>query len=173
MSKDNRLRLGALIRPEVIAGKIHSVRGKRVMLDYDLAFLYGVETKYLKRQVRRNRERFPEDFMFELTEPENLRCQNVTSNRGGRRYLPYAFTEQGVSMLSSVLNSKQAVMVNIQIMRAFVTLKRAGLTYAVLRKKIDEMEKKYDRQFKSVFDAIRELMTSPPEKPKPRIGFHE
>ena len=173
MSKDNRLRLGALIRPEVIAGKIHSVRGKRVMLDYDLAFLYGVETKYLKRQVRRNRERFPEDFMFELTEPENLRCQNVTSNRGGRRYLPYAFTEQGVSMLSSVLNSKQAIMVNIQIMRAFVALKRVGLTYAVLRKKIDEMEKKYDRQFKSVFDAIRELMTSPPEKPKPRIGFHE
>ena len=154
MSKDNRLRLGALIRPEVIAGKIHSVRGKRVMLDYDLAFLYGVETKYLKRQVRRNIERFPEDFMLELTEPENLRCQNVTSNRGGRRYLPYAFTEQGVSMLSSVLNSKQAVMVNIQIMRAFVTLKRAGLTYAVLRKKIDEMEKKYDRQFKSLFYPI-------------------
>ena len=155
---------------EFIAGKIHSFRGKRIILDEDLALLYEVETKYLTRQVRRNIERFPEDFIFRLTRGEYLRCQNVTSKRGGRRYLPYAFTEQGVAMLSSVLKSKPAIMVNIQIMRAFVVMKRVGLTYSFLQKKIDAMEKKYDTQFKVVFDAIRRLM-NPPVSPKRKIGF--
>ena len=160
-----------LVSTRLIANKIHSIRGRNVMLDQDLAALYGVETKYLTRQVRRNRERFPEDFMFQLTRHEYLRCQIGTSNRGGRRYLPYAFTEQGVAMLSSVLSSKKAIRVNIQIMRTFVDIKRAGLHYAALQHRIDEMEKRYDTQFKGVFDAIRRLIIEP-EKPKRRIGFH-
>ncbi len=98
---------------DVVESKIHTIRGKKIILDEQLATLYGVATKYLTRQVRRNLKRFPADFMFQLTRHEYLRCQNVTSKRGGRRYLPYAFTEQGVAMLSSVLNSEQAVMVNI------------------------------------------------------------
>ena len=117
MSKNTVLNTLPTVSIEVVAGKIYHVRGKTVMLDEDLARLYGVETKYLIRQVKRNRERFPEDFMLLLTQNEFLRCQNVTSKRGGRRYLPFAFTEQGVAMLSSVLRSQQAIMVNIQIMR--------------------------------------------------------
>jgi hypothetical protein len=158
---------------EAIAGRIVMLRSERVLLDADLAELYGVETKLLNRAVKRNRDRFPDDFMFQLTGEEagNLRYQNGTSSWGGRRYLPQAFTEQGVAMLSSVLHSKRAVMVNIEIMRAFVRLRRIIATHADLARKLAALEKKYDAQFKSVFDAIRELMT-PPEPPrKRRIGF--
>ncbi len=128
------------------------------MLDEDLARLYGVKTKQFNRQVKRNLERFPEDFMFQLTEAEVLRCQIGTSKRGGRRYLPYAFTEQGVAMLSSVLNSPLAIQVNIQIMRAFVAMKRTGLTYAALKRRIEELEKKYDVKFKVAFEAIEQII---------------
>jgi len=158
---------------EAIAGRIVMLRGERVLLDADLAELYGVETKLLNRAVKRNRDRFPDDFMFQLTGEEagNLRYQNGTSSWGGRRYLPQAFTEQGVAMLSSVLHSKRAVMVNIEIMRAFVRLRRILATHADLARKLAALESKYDAQFKSVFDAIRELM-APPEPPKKRrIGF--
>lgn len=161
-----------LIPIEKIESKIFHIRGKKVMFDADLSNLYEVKTKQLTRQVRRNRERFPEDFMFRLTKGEFLRCQNVTSKRGGRRYLPYVFTEQGVAMLSSVLSSNRAVMVNIQIMRAFVNLKRVGLTYIGLKRKIEAMEKKFDAQFKIVFQALKELLVPPSEKKKGRIGFY-
>ena len=156
--------------------RIFLIRGQNVMLDFDLAELYGVETGALKRAVNRNRDRFPEDFLFQLTieEMEALRCQIGTSNegRGGRRYLPYAFTEQGVAMLSSVLRSARAVQVNIGIMRAFVRLRELLLSNAGLARQLATLEGKYDAQFKVVFDAIRQLMAPPPEKPKPRIGFN-
>ena len=149
------------------------VRGYKVLLDIDLAAMYGVEAKVLNQAVKRNLDRFPEDFMFRLTkdETEILRSQSVTSRSwGGRRYLPYAFTEQGVAMLSSVLHSPRAVLVNIEIMRAFVRLRQMLQTNADLARKLAALEKKYDAQFKGVFDAIRELM-APPAKPKRRIGF--
>lgn len=143
------------------------------MLDADLAVLYGVETKALVQAVKRNAARFPADFMFQLDaeELEILRSQTVTSSSwGGRRYPPYAFTEQGVAMLSSVLKSPRAIAVNIEIMRTFVRLREMLATHADLARKLAALEKKYDSQFRMVFDAIRELMT-PPEKPKRRIGF--
>lgn len=167
---------------ELISNKIHFVRGKAIMLDQDLAKLYGVETKQLNRQVKRNTDRFPEDFMFQLTPAEVLRCQIGTSKIGGRRYLPYAFTEQGVAMLSSVLNSPLAIQANIQIMRAFVAIKRMGLTYVALKKKIQEMEKKYDVKFRAVFEAIEQIIlemvkiehqTPELNTSKKRIGFHK
>ncbi len=160
-----------LVSMEMVENKIFNVRGKRVMLDKDLALLYSVETRSLTRQVRRNIERFPEDFMFRLTKEEFLRCQIGTSSYGGRRYLPYVFTEQGVAMLSSVLKSRRAALVNIQIMRVFVNLRRIAVTYSGLKRKIDDMEKKYDSQFSVVFEAIRKLI-EPPEKPRRMIGFH-
>lgn len=150
------------------------VRGQRVMLDRDLAALYKVETKALKRAVTRNAARFPSDFMFVLNPNEvvNLRCQIGTSNSwGGSRYAPMAFTEQGVAMLSSVLKSDRAVQVNIAIMRAFVQLRNLLSSHADLARKVEELEKKYDSQFRTVFEAIRELMT-PPEQPRKQIGFH-
>jgi phage regulator Rha-like protein len=144
------------------------------MLDSDLAELYEVETKVLLQAVKRNVQRFPEDFMFQLNDEEfmNLRSQIVTSSsgHGGRRYLPYVFTEQGVAMLSSVLHSERAVQVNIAIMRTFVKLREMLSSNAELARKLNALEKKYDSQFKIVFDAIRQLMT-PPEKPKKKIGF--
>ena len=149
------------------------LRGERVLLDADLAELYGVETKTLNRAVKRHSDRFPQDFMFQLTGEEagNLRYQIGTSSWGGRRYLPQAFTEQGVAMLSSVLLSKRAVMVNVEIMRAFVRLRRILATHADLARKLAALEKRYDAQFRAVFDAIRELM-APPEPPRKRpIGF--
>lgn len=163
----------APLAAETIAGRIIMLRGERVLLDSDLAGLYGVGTKTLNRAVKRNRDRFPGDFMFQLTREEigNLRYQNGTSSWGGRRYLPQAFTEQGVAMLSSILRSKRAVMVNIEIMRAFVQLRRILATHADLARKLAALERKYDAQFKSVFDAIRELMTPPTPKPRRRIGF--
>jgi hypothetical protein len=144
------------------------------MLDADLAGLYGVTTKRLNEQVRRNRSRFPEDFMFQLTSTEaaSLRSQIATSKkgRGGRRYAPYVFTEQGVAMLSTVLNSERAIQVNIEIMRAFVHLRQMLASNAQLAGKLNALEKKYDSQFRVVFEAIRELMT-PPESKKRKIGF--
>lgn len=158
---------------EVIEKKILLIREEKVMLDADLAELYGVETKMLVRAVKRNIERFPADFMIQLdmNEFDNLRFQFGTSSRwGGRRYLPYAFTEQGVAMLSSVLNSKRAVQVNIEIMRAFVKLRQMLSSNAELARRLNTLEKKYDSQFKAVFDAIRQLMI-PPEPKKKKIGF--
>lgn len=154
--------------------KILSLRGERVMLDADLAELYGVETKLLTRAVRRNVARFPADFMFQLTAEEDaaLRIQIGTSNegRGGRRYRPYVFTEQGVAMLSSVLRSPRAIQVNIEIMRTFVRLRQMLATSSDLARKLVALEKKYDSQFRVVFDAIRELM-APPAKQRRPIGF--
>lgn len=164
-----------IIPVEMIEKKILLIRGEKVMLDADLAELYGVETKMLVRAVKRNVDRFPTDFMIQLNkeEFENLRFQFGTSSRwGGRRYLPYAFTEQGVAMLSSVLNSNRAIKVNIEIMRAFVRLRQMLASNKELAKRLDELEKKYDAQFKVVFDAIRQLMT-PPEPKQKRIGFLE
>ncbi len=143
------------------------------MLDADLAKLYEVETKVLNQAVKRNIERFPEDFMFQLSEEEFdfLRSQSVTSSQwGGRRYPPYAFTEQRVAMLSGVLRSKRAVLVNIEIMRAFVRLRQILSSHAELARKLNELEKRYDTQFKVVFEKIKELMT-PPEPKRKRIGF--
>lgn len=153
------------------------LRGHKVMLDETLADLYGVSVSALNQAVKRNTSRFPGDFMFRLTpdEAELLRSRSVTSKaggRGGRRYAPYAFTEQGVAMLSSVLRSERAVQVNIEIMRAFVRLRQMLQSNAELSRKLDSLEPKYDAQFKAVFQAIRELM-APPTKPKKRIGFQK
>jgi len=167
-------KLKAPARVEGIAGAILVQRGHRVLLDQALAELYGVETKVLIQAVKRNLARFPHDFMFQLTASEwaGLRSQIVTSTvrRGGRRYPPYAFTEQGVAMLSSVLHSPRAVRVNIEIMRAFVRLRQMLLSNAELASKLAALERKYDGQFRIVFDAIRELMT-PPDEPRRPIGF--
>ncbi|MBI4691814.1 MAG: ORF6N domain-containing protein [Nitrospirae bacterium] len=163
-----------IIPGEMIERKIYLLRGHKVMLDSDLAELYEVPTRRLNEQVRRNIMRFPSDFMFQLTseEAENLRSQfaSSSSGHGGRRYRPYVFTEQGVAMLSSVLNSERAILVNIAIMRAFVKLREMLSTHKDLARKLADMEKKYDSQFKVVFDAIRQLMT-PPETRKRKIGF--
>lgn len=180
-------------KPDLLAvqaeRRILLIRQQRVMLDYNLATLYGVEARALNQAVKRNIDRFPSDFMFQLTaaEAEEARLvvsqsvtpdsrnssQSVMSSRKhrGRAYLPYAFTEQGVAMLSSVLRSRRAVQVNIAIMRAFVRLREMLLTNAELARKLAALEAKYDSQFKAVFDAIRQLMT-PPEPPRRRIGFH-
>jgi phage regulator Rha-like protein len=164
-----------LIPVEIIERKIYLIRSHKVMLDSDLAKLYGVPIKRLNEQVRRNLKRFPVDFMFQLTkdEADSLRSQiaSLKNGRGEhRKYLPYAFTENGVAMLSSVLNSERAIDVNIQIMRTFTKLREMLLTHKDLQKKIEELERKYDTQFKVVFDAIRQLM-APPEPKKRKIGF--
>ena len=163
-----------LISPDLIATKIFIIRGKRVMLDSDLALLYGVKTGRLNEQVKRNIKRFPKDFMFQLTKEETLSLisQNATSSWGGLRKLPRVFTQEGVAMLSSVLNTERAIMVNIQIMRAFVQLRRFILTNTDLRHKIEAMEKKYDKQFAIVFQAIKQLLELPPLPAKKPIGFH-
>jgi hypothetical protein len=164
---------GASPVEERILLAIHVIRGQRVMLDADLASLYGVETKALTRAIRRNSERFPADFMFRLSSAEfaNLRHQSGASSEwGGRRYPPYAFTEQGVAMLSSVLRSPRAVHVNIEIMRAFVQLRRALAGHEELSRKLDALEARYDHQFRVVFDAIRQLMAPPAPARRP-IGF--
>lgn len=150
------------------------LRGEKVLLDVDIALLYGVETRVLVQAAKRNRERFPSDFMFQLTaeEIESLRSQSVISSWGGRRYRPYAFTEQGVAMLSSVLRSERAVRVNIEIMRAFVRLRHVMSTQEDLLRRLDELEQRYDSQFKVVFDALRGLMASS-ETSSRRIGFRE
>ncbi len=163
-----------LIPIEKIEKAIYLIRGEKVMLDRDLAGLYEVETKALNRAVKRNLQRFPSDFMFQLTEDEAdlLRCQIGTSKkgRGGRRYFPYVFTEQGVAMLSSVLNSERAVIVNIEMMRAFVKLRQLLASNTELSRQLAELESKYDKQFKVVFEAIRQLMSTPVRERK-EIGF--
>ncbi|MEW6185113.1 MAG: ORF6N domain-containing protein [Thermodesulfobacteriota bacterium] len=165
----------SLVPMEIIEKKILLIRGQKVMLDADLAELYGVPTKALKQAVKRNIKRFPSDFMFILTyqEVRNLRSQFVTSSLsswGGARYSPMAFTEQGVAMLSSVLNSERAIEVNILIIRAFVKLREMIASHKDLVRRLDDLEKKYDEQFRVVFEAIRQLM-APPVKPKRKIGF--
>jgi len=161
-----------IIRSERIEKAILLVRGEKVLLDRDLAALYGVSTSNLNKAVSRNLERFPADFMFRLSkeEFENLKFHFGTSSWGGTRKMPRAFTEQGVAMLSSVLKSKRAVAVNIEIMRAFVRLRRMLATHRELAQKINELEKKYDQKFAVVFEAIRQLM-SPPSRKQKQIGF--
>jgi len=164
----------SLVPIELIEQKILSIRGQRVMLDADLATLYDVESKVLNQAVKRQIRRFPEDFMFRLTDQEFtlLRSQFVTSSQwGGRRYAPYAFTEQGVAMLSSVLNSDRAIETNIAIMRTFVKLRQMISSHKELSAKLEEMEKLYDAQFRTVFTAIRELMAPSEPKKKRPIGF--
>jgi hypothetical protein len=161
------------ITVELVASKVLVIRGKRVMLDSDLAWLYGVTTFNLNKAVGRNIERFPAYFIFQLTKEEfnNLIFHSGISSWGGRRHLPYAFTEQGVAMLSSVLRSRQAILVNIQIMRAFTYFRRMLLTNSNLRRKIEEMEKKYDKQFAIVFQAIKQLLEPPLPKERRITGF--
>jgi hypothetical protein len=151
---------------------ILDLRGQRVLLSSDLARLYGVEPRVLIQAVKRNLERFPEDFMFQLDGDEwaNLKSQNVISSWGGARTAPHAFTEQGIAMLSSVLRSPEAVQVNIEIMRAFVRLRRILAEHKDIAQRLDDLENRYDQQFKVVFDAIRQLMTPPQETKRP-IGF--
>ena len=163
-----------IVPAELIARKIYLIRNKKIILDSDLAELYDVETKVLNQAVKRNIARFPEDFMFQLNKEEAYelsRSQIVTLKRGQNiKYLPHAFTENGVAMLSSVLNSERAIQVNIQIMRTFTKIREMLSSHKDLKQKIEEMEKKYDAQFKIVFNAIKELM-SPPEKQIRKIGF--
>ena len=163
----------ALVPLEVIEQKILLIKGQKVMLDSDLAALYGVTTKRLNEQVRRNVKRFPADFMYQLSreELESLKSHFATSSSwGGRRTLPLVFTEQGIAMLSSVLNSDRAIEVNIQIMRTFVKLREMMSSHKDLARKLAELEKKYDGQFQIVFEAIRQLIAVE-EKPKRKIGY--
>ena len=161
-----------LIRSENIISQIYYIRGVKVMLDFHLAALYDVETRVLNQAVQRNIERFPEDFMFQLCDNEikNLTSQIVTSSWGGRRRAPYAFTEQGVAMLSGVLRSGKAINVNIAIMRAFVSMRKLINENKELKKKLDKMESKYDQQFRVVFEAIRQLIEKKNE-PRNPVGF--
>ena len=159
-----------------IESRIYLVRGKKIMIDSDLADLYDVPTKRLNEQVRRNKDRFPSDFMFQLTleEAENLRSQFATSSSGygGRRNLPYAFTEHGALMLASVLRSERAIQTSIFVVRAFSRLRHLLASHEEIERKLLELERKYDAQFQSVFEAIRQLMFSPPKQQRP-IGFRE
>ena len=162
-----------LVNAEWIQDHVYVIRGHKVMLSFDLADLYDVEPRMLIQSVKRNKERFPSDFMFQLENQEvsNLKSQIVISSWGGSRTPPYAFTEQGIAMLSSVLGSSRAIQVNIEIMRTFVGLRRFLESHKELSKKLGELEKKYDYQFKTVFDAIRESMT-PPARDAREIGIH-
>lgn len=168
MNEDNQI-----VPQEYIEQSILIIRGVKVMLDSDLASMYGVSTKIFNQAVKRNIKRFPKDFMFELTETEvdNLRSQTVTSSYGGRRYLPYVFTEYGVAMISSVLRSERAILVNIEIMRAFGRLRQLLASHKDLAKRLDELEKNYDKKFSMVFQVIKQLMKSPEEPSKQPIGF--
>ncbi len=163
----------SVVTVERIEAQIFMIRGQKVMLSTHLAELYEVEVRALVQAVKRNIERFPEDFMFQLNAEEfaNLKSQIVISSWGGSRAAPYAFTEQGVAMLSSVLRSPRAIHVNVEIMRAFVRLRQMLASNADLARKLATLEKKYDAQFKIVFDAIRELMTPPEPKKKRPMGF--
>ncbi|MCX7806096.1 MAG: ORF6N domain-containing protein [Planctomycetota bacterium] len=166
-----------IVPVEQISRHILTIRGQKVMLDKDLAGLYGVEVRRLNEQVRRNPDRFPPEFMFQLTPNEFRRLRSqiaISKGRGGRRYLPYAFTEHGAIMLATVLNSPSAVAMSIQIVKAFVLMRRMIGAVSHLARKLDMLERKmveHDKKFGVVFDAIRELMESPPEEPKGRIGF--
>ena len=163
----------SIVPAEAILASVHTIRNERVLLDADLAAMYGVETRVLVQAVTRNAERFPDDFMFRLSTEEFAALRKGQGNGGvwgGRRYPPYAFTEQGVAMLSSVLRSERAVAVNVEIMRAFVRMRTAMQEHADLAKRLDDLEAKYDLQFKVVFDAIRQLVAPPAPKKNP-IGF--
>jgi len=176
-----------LIAQERVEQVILLIRGQKVMLDADLAKLYGVSTKAVNQAVRRNRDRFPADFMFRLTADEarslrsqfvtasagqdGMRSQSVTAPKRNIRYQPFAFTEQGVAMLSSVLRSKRAALVNIEIMRAFVRMRQILAAHADLARKLETLENRYDAQFKVVFDAIRQLMAPPVAEKPGKIGF--
>jgi hypothetical protein len=177
---EGKVMLRVVVAP-AIEKRIFVIRERQVMLDEDLADLYGVETRVLVQQVKRNEKRFPADFMFQLSkaEAEALRSQFVISNegRGGRRYAPYVFTEQGVAMLSGVLRSDRAVAVNIEIMRAFVELRRVAGSFAELQKRLDQMEldigarlSEHDEQLRQIFEALRRLI-APPEKSQRKVGF--
>ncbi|MFK7912195.1 MAG: ORF6N domain-containing protein [Akkermansiaceae bacterium] len=174
VSKKAEVRSSTVLIPEKIEPLVLYLRREKVLLDADLAQLYGVETRVINQAIKRNPDRFPSDFMFQLDEEEwgNLKSQNViSSSHGGRRMRPYAFTEQGVAMLSSVLRSPRAVEVNIAIMRTFVQLRRLMDSNKLLAEKIEKLEKKYDENFGIVFDAIRQLIAVD-SKPKRKIGFH-
>ncbi|MBA3065962.1 ORF6N domain-containing protein [bacterium] len=165
-----------LVPVEIIANKIFLIRGQKVMLSPDLAKLYSVEVRALVQAVKRNIERFPADFMFQINkdEFENLKSQIVISSWGGSRIMPYAFTEQGVAMLSSVLHSKRAIMVNISIMRVFSKLKQLALSHSELLRKVDSLERKYgehDKRIAVIFQALKQLLEPPPVPPKRKIGF--
>ncbi len=175
MAKDTKAKASVLLL-EQLTETIHIIRGERVMLDADLAELYGVETKALLQAVKRNLDRFPEDFMFQLTKHEVaiLRSQIVTSRWGGRRYPPYAFSEHGVAMLSSVLRSPKAIAVNIEIVRAFVRMRKIVFSNEELAQKLDELDRrvsKHDTAIAEIIEAIRQLMVPPSPKEKRRIGF--
>lgn len=160
------------LRPDSM---IVRARGHAVILDSDLAALYGVTVKRLNEQVKRNHERFPEDFVFQLTDAEarSLRSQNATLKRGGhRKYMPYVFTEHGAIMAANVLRSKQAVEMSVTVVRAFVRLRRMAMSVEGLARKVATLEQKYDASFRAVFDAIRQLMTPPEPDFRKRIGFH-
>ncbi len=164
-----------MIPDELVISKIYLIRGQKVMLDRDLAELYGVETKQLKRQVKRNQDRFPEDFMFELSQEElnNLRSQIGTSSWGGTRYTPFAFSEQGVSMLSGVLNSETAIRVHIQIIRVFAKMRELLLTHKDILLQLEKIEKKlsgYDEDIQLIFQYLKQLL-NPPQPPRNRVGF--
>jgi hypothetical protein len=177
-TKKTRAGSKAIVPLERIERHIYLIRGEKVPLDADLAEMYGVTTGALNQAVKRNRSRFPADFMFQLSSNEvaNLRSQSVISrSHGGRRFRAHAFTEQGVAMLSSVLRSPRAVLVNVQIMRTFVRLREMLASHTALSRKLDELEKKYDQKFRIVFDAIRQLMQNEDESQVPRrkpIGYH-
>jgi hypothetical protein len=158
---------------EVIQNKIFEIRGYKVMLDFDLAQLYNVENKRLKEAVRRNINRFPKDFMFELTEIEfnSLRSQIASSNRGGIRYMPFAFTEQGIAMLSSILNSKKAIEINISIIRAFVTIRQFSLTYAELKTRIEEIESQFPDIYKALNYLVDKDKNPGKENDRNKIGY--
>ncbi|MDP2928067.1 MAG: ORF6N domain-containing protein [Candidatus Omnitrophota bacterium] len=165
------------ITVDIVVGKILVIRGKKVILDKDLAELYGVPVKRLNEQVKRNRSRFPEDFMYQLTKEEfaNLKSQNATSSWGGVRKRSFVFTEQGVAMLSSVLNSELAIQVNIAIMRAFVKIRQVLLANKELAEKLEELERKYqlhETDIQVIFEAIKKLIEPPDEPPKPRFGMN-
>ena len=162
---------------EIILNKIRYIREQKVMLDFDLAEMYEVETRVLKQAVRRNIDRFPPDFMFELTkqEFENLRSQNVTSKHGGTRYMPLAFTEHGVAMLSSVLRNQKAIQINIAIIRAFIELKKFALTYNDVSNRLEQIEIKYDKQFSDIHQALNFLLNkeeqSTKQEKRKQIGY--
>ena len=163
-----------IVSRETVERRILLIRGHKVILDSVLAELYGVQTKYLKRQVNRNKDRFPADFMFQLSKSEfdALRFQFGTSSQwGGTRYPPYVFTQEGVAMLSGVLRSQRAVLVNVALMRAFVKLRELLATHKDLARKLEALEKKYDASFRVVFEAIRELMAPDTPPRRQQIGF--
>ena len=174
MSKNQPIKVSTFLSQETIERKIYLIRGKRVMLDHDLAALYQVPTKALNQAVKRNIRRFPPDFMFQLNPSQKkelvTNCDRLKTLKHSS-VLPYVFTDLGVAMLSSILNSERAIQANIQIMRTFAKIKELILHHKDLHRKIEEMERKYDSQFKVVFDAIREIL-NPPVKPKKPIGFH-